>query len=417
MASRSPFEKAVAVERYAHLDGLRGIAAAIVLASHTLGYFWHAECYGAGPVKTAFGFAVQKTPLALLLNGHAAVVCFFVLSGFVLSKRHLRSAPRLSAVAGDLAKRPFRLILAAHPSAVVAATLMFGGFYQSREAGEILDSPTLATMRSECSAKELVKAVIDPLVGLTARFNEVGWTLFIEFWASYATYCIVVATGAFSRRQRAQVLAVIAGLFVLASRTNENAAVGYVVFFICGIACADNEDQLRDVLWGRRSLGSRLLLWTPFVCLFLVMASVPHHSALRKESIVPAGMVRALDGVFVGGPSAVLGVMAFVAAVVVPPLARALSTKLPRYLGRISVGLYLIHLPIIAVVGSFLVLWTSSGGAPPDHPTKAWITVVVALVAILGGQVYSAVFDDWAVRTSRTVGAKVTAAYETLRLG
>jgi hypothetical protein len=54
---------------------------------------------------------------------------------------------------------------------------------------------------------------------------------------------------------------------------------------------------------------------------------------------------------------------------------------------------------------------------PPDHPTKAWITVVVALVAILGGQVYSAVFDDWAVRTSRTVGAKVTAAYETLRLG
>jgi peptidoglycan/LPS O-acetylase OafA/YrhL len=175
MADRIPREKAVAGERYAHLDGLRGIAAAIVLASHTLGYFWHAECYRVGPVKTAFGFAVQKTPLALLLNGHAAVVCFFVLSGFVLSKRHLRPAPRLSAIAGDLAKRPFWLILAAHPSAVVAALLMFGGLYQTREAGEILDSPTLATMRSECSAKELVKAVVDPLVGLTAKFNEVGW--------------------------------------------------------------------------------------------------------------------------------------------------------------------------------------------------------------------------------------------------
>lgn len=231
------------------------------------------------------------------------------------------------------------------------------------------------------------------------------------------TYCIVVATGAFSRWQRAGVLAVIAGLLVLSSRTVENAAVGFGVFFICGIACADNEDQLRDVLWGRRGLGSRLLLWTPFVCLFLVMASVPHHSALRKESIVPAGMVTALDGVFVGGPSAVLGVMAFVAAVVVPLLAAALSTKFPRYLGRIFVGLYLIRLPVIAVVGSLLVLWTSSGGAPPDDPTKAWITAVVALVALLGGWVYSAVFDDWAVRTSRAVGAKVTAAYEALRSG
>jgi peptidoglycan/LPS O-acetylase OafA/YrhL len=81
------------------------------------------------------------------------------------------------------------------------------------------------------------------------------------------------------------------------------------------------------------------------------------------------------------------------------------------------VGLYLIHLPVIAVVGSFLVLWASSGGAPPDEATKAWITAVVALVALLGGQIYSAVFDDWAVRTSRTVGAKVTAAYEALHSG
>lgn len=39
MADRIPREKAVAGERYAHLDGLRGIAAAIVLASRTLGYF------------------------------------------------------------------------------------------------------------------------------------------------------------------------------------------------------------------------------------------------------------------------------------------------------------------------------------------------------------------------------------------
>lgn len=200
MAGITPCQKAVARDRYAHLDGLRGIAATIVLASHTLGYFWHAECAGVGPVRTTFGFAVQKTPLAVLLNGHAAVVCFFVLSGFVLSKRHFRPAPRLSAIAGDLAKRPFRLILATHPSAVVAAMLMFGGLYQTREAGEILDSPILASMRRECSAKKLVKAALHPLVGLTARFNEVGWTLFIELWASYTTYSIVVATGAFSRR-------------------------------------------------------------------------------------------------------------------------------------------------------------------------------------------------------------------------
>jgi peptidoglycan/LPS O-acetylase OafA/YrhL len=401
--------------RYAHLDGLRGLAALLVLTSHTLGYFWHAECMGEPAVRTSLWFAVQKTPLALLLNGHAAVVCFFVLSGFVLSKRHLQPMPRISAIAGDLAKRPVRLILAAHPSAIIAAALMFAGLYRSRAAGTILESPTLAAMRSTCSAQQLAKAAIDPLVGLTAQFNEVGWSLYVELWASYATYCIVVATGALSRRHRAWILTLVAGLLVVASRNVENAAVGYLVFFVCGIFCADNEEALRQRLWLNRGIVGRFALWTSIAAVFLMVASVPHHSILRKESIVPGVVVSAMDGILVGGPSAVLGIMAFVAALVVPPLATALATRVPRYLGRISVGLYLIHLPVIAVVGGSLVLWAAAGGSAPGDFTKAWIAGLVAILAVLGGHLYSAVFDDWAVRSSRVVGARVAAAYEARR--
>ena len=59
--------------RIGQLDSLRGLAALCVLISHII------------LVKTETFTLVMRTPLRLLTNGHAAVMLFFVLSGFVLS--------------------------------------------------------------------------------------------------------------------------------------------------------------------------------------------------------------------------------------------------------------------------------------------------------------------------------------------
>lgn len=60
----------------AALDGLRGIAATIVVIRHVFNA-------AAMPVETRI--AILHSPLAVVLNGQGAVQLFFVLSGFVLA--------------------------------------------------------------------------------------------------------------------------------------------------------------------------------------------------------------------------------------------------------------------------------------------------------------------------------------------
>ena len=73
--------------RLHQLDGLRGIAALTVVLYHYLSAFLPALT----PDETANPHWLSDTPLAVIFNGPFAVVVFFVLSGFVISKSaHLR---------------------------------------------------------------------------------------------------------------------------------------------------------------------------------------------------------------------------------------------------------------------------------------------------------------------------------------
>ena len=87
------------------LDAVRGIAAAIVFSGHF--------CEGLLPAVTS---ALNGTPLFIALNGPAAVIVFFVLSGFVLTLRPL-SAQRAGLIIPLALKRWPRL---AGPVAVAA---------------------------------------------------------------------------------------------------------------------------------------------------------------------------------------------------------------------------------------------------------------------------------------------------------
>src|ERR1700741_4157400 len=75
--------------RLHQLDGLRGIAALTVVVFHYLSAFVPALT----PDQTKNPHWLSDTPLAVTFNGPFAVVVFFVLSGFVVSKAALGQGP------------------------------------------------------------------------------------------------------------------------------------------------------------------------------------------------------------------------------------------------------------------------------------------------------------------------------------
>ncbi|WP_264293866.1 acyltransferase family protein [Diaphorobacter aerolatus] len=81
--------KPIDAQRFASLDGLRGVACVVVVICHYLQIYVPAAFEGKYPDLFGEKWWVNS-PLNLLFNGHAAVILFFVLSGFVLSAPFFR---------------------------------------------------------------------------------------------------------------------------------------------------------------------------------------------------------------------------------------------------------------------------------------------------------------------------------------
>ena len=102
------------------LDGVRGVAAAMVVVHHlALSGGWLSDPFATQPnVSSGFERAMTYTPLHLVWAGGEAVFVFFVLSGYVLAGTDI-STPRRTA--GFVGKRFVRLYVPA-AAAIVLAT-------------------------------------------------------------------------------------------------------------------------------------------------------------------------------------------------------------------------------------------------------------------------------------------------------
>lgn len=162
--------------RYKQLDSLRGLAALSVFFVHII---------GKNAVNNPLVDFLKRTPLGIVFNGGAAVMFFFVLSGFVLSLPFVNNEKPLKLTAFYI-KRVFR-IYPALLSAIVVSVLLKAFVYD-----KFITAPIPDIHSGEWGGfwnwhwdkehlQELIKTLV--LIGPEFNFNLLDppiWSLVIE---------------------------------------------------------------------------------------------------------------------------------------------------------------------------------------------------------------------------------------------
>ena len=319
--------------RLAALDGLRGIAAVVVLLHHAMYTnpdFPGAPGTGSAPTGSAMWW-ISYTPLKLATAGVESVIVFFVLSGLVVTLPVIRH--RGFDWVAYFPRRAVRLLVPVMASVVLAAVwVMAIPQVSTQPKGTWLSSSSTPNF----SWEYIVKAW--DLLGGDGQINNPLWSLRWELLFSLALPIFAVAALAV-RKWWMGGLAAACALTYLGVHA-DSGALQYLPAFFVGAVIAVRLEAVRNVadrinthwyrhpLWAGLTVASLLLLIAPWLV-------GPNVGEIPELEPVLKGLV----------PLAAAGLV--VAALGWKPLRAVLDTRPVQFTGTISFSLYLVHVPIL----------------------------------------------------------------------
>ena len=324
-------------DRLHALDGLRGIAAAVVVLHHVLLIAEPVSVPG-DPAPWSPWWWVQRTPLKLLTAGHEAVIVFFVLSGLVVALPALKRVD--FSWPGLVASRVVRLFLPAWAAIVVATVLLLA---VPRLPQQVSGGSWLAEqVQSDWRWQRLV-GEYSLMIG-SVPYNNVLWTLRWEFLFSLLLPGFLVAAITLQRRWVPAALLAL-GLSVAGTVAGIEALQYLPVFFLGTLIAAR---LVRIELWSEARRAKRLL-----GVVLVVSALVLVLEWLLEGAVGPGtDAAHAFRGMEAAGAAGIV-----VCAAAATRLRSFLERRVPQFLGRISFSLYLVHLPVLATLAFVLGDW------------------------------------------------------------
>ena len=186
---------AATATQLAQLDGLRGLAALIVVLWHFAFAFLPARIGIVPPFNPADG--IVGSPVFALIDGPGAVMLFFVLSGYVLPLAYFRSG-QTEIVLRAVAKRWFRLAGLTVAAAVASYLLFRFGLYHYREAASLTGSDWLGSFgggdvggRLQPSFRAaILEGAVFAFLRDTSVYDPVLWTMRDELFGSLMTFAV-----------------------------------------------------------------------------------------------------------------------------------------------------------------------------------------------------------------------------------
>jgi peptidoglycan/LPS O-acetylase OafA/YrhL len=329
------------------LDGLRGVAAMIVVLCHFVLAFQPGFLSGNAAHGGWVAALVAPTPLIVLWNPEFAVAVFFVLSGAVLSAS--AATTRMSFPALVL-RRWIRLALPIlGSSAVIWLAVEFGALHNAHAA---LDDPSgwLAGQFAWWPAvandpwQMVRQSVFDVFATRTHWWNQALWTMQIEFVGSVGVFAGVLLL----RRARAGDIGLLVAALVAAVLLRwtfyADFAAGVALYATAGLLSGRHRPRLAWIGGAFLAVGAVLAGGMPWA----VAGGGPYWDLfvwLSGYITEPIPAVHAL-----GAMLAVGCVMAW------RPARRLFTTAAGRMLGRISFMVYLSHIALLCTLVSWVVV-------------------------------------------------------------
>jgi len=381
-----PEVREVPAERLATLDGLRGIAALVVVAHHALLLVpGLAQQFGGAGSLPGQPWWLGQTPLHLLWAGSEAVAVFFVLSGYVLALPFVdgrRSVSSVKTWVGYYPQRMTRLYLPVVAAALLTAALV----HLFPRNGQRQLSWWYSLHDTEVSVDSVVRlALLLPgSTWLNSPFWSLRWEVLFSFllplylvvltaarrwpWVSAAAVALVVAIGSVTYGLTGDALQYLGTFAAGALLAQHRAAVGIW-------AAARGR-----AFWGVTALSA--------VAAFQLTWLWPHVGVTQLGTVAGAVLIVLL---FLGCGTA----------------QRIGSNRAALWLGRISFSLYLIHEPIMMSIASRV----STGNLAFD-------VAVVLCTGLAMSLCTAVVFMKWcevpAHRLCRFLGSSCTALLDRL---
>ena len=336
--------------RLLELEGMRGVAAIVVVVYHAI-LFFYPGIYGGA---TAYlGNAAQHmryednlfaNPLTVLFHGTAAVAIFFVLSGFVLSVGYFQTGT-IEIIQKHATKRYLRLMLPALGSILLTWVIMSVGLHAAKVSA--LDITHSAWLERQWNiTPSLTEGIWQGLVGMfqgAIGYNNVLWTMKLEFIGSFIVFGVVALVGKLPLRWIVYVVLCIA---------LQNS---WYLGFVLGMILADAYVHKKFPF----TIGNQGLLLVAFVMgiFFLGYSSVQNNITLQPTMYAASALPWLSDA---GNKKFYLTIgsaMILVAVMMIPRLKRLFSYKWISMLGTYTFALYLTHYAVLFTVCAGVFVW------------------------------------------------------------
>jgi peptidoglycan/LPS O-acetylase OafA/YrhL len=355
------------------LEGLRGVAAVMVVIFHALlifypAFFYGPEFYVGGVHPIHFEDNTYGNPLTVFLSGPFAVALFFVISGFVLTIGFFQTGNQ-DIIRKLAAKRYIRLMLPALASILLVWLVLSFGLNSFKDATQpITQSGWLQPIWDVTPG--FFDAVNQGVWGIFSAgevaYNPVLWTMKYEMLGSILVFAVVLLFGHVKQRW------VIYALLLFA--TYNNWYLGFVIGMILADLYAKGFFPFAKV----RKIG----LYVGALVVGLFLAGYPSPSPLSsvKDTIYWSLNISWMTQAQIQSLYLTVGAaMVLIAILMIPRVRMLFEWKYISVLGRYTYSLYLTHMAVLFVFCTALFLWLNP---IVGYNVAALLSIVVSIIPL-----------------------------------